>query len=216
MKKCLLLIVALALQPALTLGAEAVCTHDCHPFYFGVQNGYGSTTWQGLVPTRNNQSIAMSMSTPIDVTEGGLTGGFFLGYELLPYFALEGSYVRYQDAIVNFGTDSIFYFDNGYTSLRTSTQSTSLIGKVMLVIPHTEVRAFSSAGLAVSHRWDNLRDFYRATPTFGLGFNYNITNRAMVELAGSYTAGYGESEITPVVDYMPFLYSVLIKIAYRV
>jgi Outer membrane protein beta-barrel domain len=216
MKTRLLLTAALALQPALSFGAAAVCTNDCHPFYFGVQNGYGSTTWDGLVPARNNQSIAMSMSTPIDVSEGGLTGGFFLGYELSPYFAIEGNYVRYQDAIVNFGTDSIFYFDNGYTSLRTSTQSTSLIGKIMLVIPHTEVRAYSSAGLAVSHRWDSMRNYFRATPTFGLGLNYNITNHAMIELAFSYTAGYGESEIAPVNDYMPFLYSALIKIAYRV
>jgi len=216
MKKSLFLAVTLALQPALSLGAAAVCTTDCHPFYFGVQNGYGSTTWDGLVPARNNQSIAMSMSTPIYVTEGGLAGGFFLGYELIPYFALEGSYVRYQDAVVDFGMDSIFYFDNGYTSLNTSTQSTSVSGKFMFVIPHTEVRAFSSAGFAVTHRWDALSNSYRATPTFGAGINYNITNRVMVEFAGSYTAGYGESEITPVNDYIPFLYAALVKIAYRV
>src|SRR3990167_633358 len=114
MKKSLLLATALALQPAPSFAAAAVCTTDCHPFYFGVQSGYGSTTWQGLVPAQNNQSIAMSMSTPIDVTEGGATRGVFLGYEPIPYFAIEGNYVRYPNATVNFGTDSIFYFDNGY------------------------------------------------------------------------------------------------------
>lgn len=216
MKKSLLLAFTLAMQPALSFGAAAVCTTNCHPFYFGIAAGYGSTTWEGLVPARNNQSIAMSMSTPIDVTEGGRSGGIFLGYEFIPFFALEGSYIRYPDASVNFGTDSIFFFDNGFTSLNTSTESTSLMGKFMVVIPHTEIRAYSMAGIAVTHRWDSLNEAYRGTPTFGLGVNYNIADQVMLELAGTYTAGYGESEITPVNDYMPFLYAILFKLAYRV
>jgi hypothetical protein len=38
----------------------------------------------------------------------------------------------------------------------------------------------------------------------------------MAEIAGSYTAGFGESELEPVYDYIPFLYAVVLRIAYRI
>lgn len=214
--KCLSLFCTTSLLAAPCSAAEAVCEKDCHPFYFGITGGYGATTWDGLVPGPKNQNMAMTMSTPIHVTEGGAVWGVFLGYELLPYFAVEGSYMRYQNATVSFGEDSIFVFDYGINSLMTRSESTSLSGKVMLVIPHTQVRAFSSAGIAVTHRWDLINNLYRTTPTFAIGCNYNITKHTMVELGGSYTAGYGESEIAPVNDYIPFLYAAFLRIAYRV
>ena len=86
----------------------------------------------------------------------------------------------------------------------------------MLVIPRTAIRAYSSAGAAEVHRWDEVNDNRRVTPTFGLGFNYNFTPHIMGELGANYTAGFGESELNPAEDYMPFLYSAFLRIGYRI
>jgi hypothetical protein len=187
-----------------------------YPYYVGVEAGYGTTTWSGLVPTGNNKNGAMIISTPTNVEEGGLVGGIFTGIELIPYFAVEANYMRYPNAKVNFGADSLFAFDhNGRTSLNTHTDTLSVMGKFMVLVPRTTVRAYASAGPAFIHRWDELNNNRRVTPTFGLGVNYNINSHIMTELAGNYTAGYGESELNPSEDYMPFLYSVFLRIAYR-
>tara|TARA_R110000868_G_scaffold298752_2_gene558937 strand:+ start:1309 stop:1863 length:555 start_codon:yes stop_codon:yes gene_type:complete len=183
----------------------------------GISGGYGSTTWYGLVPSANKQNMAMSMSTPIHVSEGGAAWGVYAGYEFIPTFALEASYMRYREATVTFDPDSLFSFNNdGMTYLRTNTETVSLMGKVMLIIPNTLIRAYSSAGIAVEHRWDAISDHNHGTPTFGLGVNYDASEHVMTELAATYTAGYGESELEPVKDYMPFLYAVMLRIAYRI
>jgi hypothetical protein len=187
-----------------------------YPFYVGINAGYGSTTWEGLVPAVDNQNTAMVVSTPTSVEEGGIVGGFFIGYELIPFFALEANYMRYPNAKVTFDADSLYAFDhNGNTDLTTHTETASVMGKIMLVIPRSTVRAYSSAGGAIVHRWDPVNDHRRVTPTFGLGLNYNIVPHIMAELGANYTAGFGEAELNPADDYMPFLYSVFLHIAYR-
>lgn len=187
-----------------------------YPFYIGIESGYGATTWEGLVPSEKNQNPAMMLSTPKSVTEGGAVWGIFAGYEFLPYFAVEANYMRYPNAKLSFDEFSIYAFDNdGYTELSTHTETVSIMGKIMLVIPTTTIRAYSSAGVADTHRWDQMNDKWRVSPTFGLGFNYNITPHIMTELAGNYTAGYGESQLDPTFSYMPFLYSVALRLAYR-
>jgi len=215
---CRLLIIA-ALMPftATSFAAEPACGDFCHPFYYGATAGYGSTTWSGLVPDANNQNMAMTMSTPIRVGEGGIVWGLFVGYEFAPYFALEASYMRYPNARVHFDAESIFTFNsNGLSYFDTHTETVSVMGKIMLIIPRSKLRVYSSFGPAVVHRWDQLDDQQRVTPTFGLGVNYNITERVMAELGGSYTAGFGQSELNPANDYMPFLYAAFFGIAYRV
>src|SRR5579863_8806230 len=77
-----------------------------HPFYVGILAGYGTTTWQGLVPEENKQNLALCLSTPIHVTEGGVVWGLYAGYEFIPYFALEASYMRYPNAKINFDPES--------------------------------------------------------------------------------------------------------------
>lgn len=212
-------IIVATLLGALTAPCYAetpACGDYCHPFYAGITGGYGATTWSGLVPNVANQNDAMIMSTPVNVDEGGALWGLFAGYEFIPYFALEASYLRYPNARVHFNPDSLFTFNNdGATSFDTHTETSSLMGKVMLVIPHTKARAYSSAGAAYLHRWDAVSDQHRITPTFGLGVNYNITEHIMTELGGSYTAGYGQSELNPANSYMPFLYAVYLRFAYR-
>lgn len=198
------------------LAADAVCTSNCHPFYFGISGGYGSTTWYGLVPDKKHQNDAMTLSTPINTREGGAVWGALLGYEVLPYLAVEAFYMRYADATLYFNTDSIFFLDTNQTTLVTSTETAGVIAKILMVIPHTQIRAFSGGGAAIIHRWDNLNDARRLSPTFQIGANYNITPHLMLELTGSYTAGFGVSELQPANDYMPFLYAAYFSIAYKI
>lgn len=187
-----------------------------YPFYFGLQGGYGSTTWGHLVP--NDPTITMTLATPTSVSEGkGGAWGVFGGYEFIPEFALEGSYMHFQAARLYFDSMSIFTYNyNGITELTTRTETASLMGKFMLFIPHTTVRAFSSAGIATVHRYDVVKNIWRLSPSFSAGFNYNITDHWMTEISGNYTAGYGESEMDPAKDYVPFVYSVVLRLAYRI
>jgi opacity protein-like surface antigen len=187
-----------------------------HPFYVGIMGGYGSTTWDRLVPNKDETSIAMSLSTPTSVNEGGAVWGLFTGYEFASFFAVEASYMRYPTAQVYFDETSLFTFENdGRTQFGTNTETTSLMAKFLITIPSTAVRAYSSVGAAGLHRQDSISDRWRISPTFGIGLNYNFTEHVMGEIGISYTDGYGQSELNPAVDYMPFLYAGVIRLAYR-
>lgn len=186
-----------------------------HPFYVGGVGGWGSTTWQGLVPSVENQNAAISISTPVAVDEGGAVWGISLGYEFNPYFALEANYMSFSEATITFDEYSLYAFEQNSLVLYSNTQTASLSAKVMLIIPKTAVRFFSSAGIAGVFRKDQINDASRVSPTFAVGFNRLLTDRIMIEIGTNYTAGYGESEINPVNDYIPFLYSAYGKLALR-
>ena len=185
--------------------------------YSGGLAGYGSTTWQGLVPSEENQNAAISMSAPIRATEGGVALGAFVGYEFSPFFALEFAYTHFPDAIVDFDNESLFAFDHeDNTELKSRTDMLSAMAKIMLIIPKTFVRVYSGAGVANIHRNDEINNQWRIAPTFGLGINYDFTPHFMAEISTNYTTGYGEAEISPVNSYIPFLYSAGIKLAYKI
>lgn len=185
--------------------------------YLGGTIGYGSTTWQGLVPSEDNQNMAIRLSAPMVVREGGTVWGVLGGYEFSPFFALEASFMQYPRATISFDEDSLFAFENdGSLVLSTKTNVASLMGKIMLVVPKTTIRAFSSFGIASVHRVDSLDDETRLSPTFGFGLNYNLVPHVMAEAGVNYTAGYGESELSPANDFIPFLYSVFLRLAYRI
>jgi opacity protein-like surface antigen len=187
-----------------------------HPLYAGILGGYGSTTWQGLVPSHDNMNDAILLSTPTKVNEGGGVWGAVLGYEFSPYFALEANYMRYPNAHIYFDADSLFAFENNdMLELSTVTQTVSFFARVMLTIPTTDVRLYSSAGVARVQRSDVINNDWRTSPTFGVGINDNLTQHIMLEIASTYTAGYGESELNPAQDFIPFLYAVFAKLAYR-
>lgn len=189
---------------------------SAYPFYLGITGGYGSTTWQGLVPPENKQATALLLSTPSNVHEGGGLWGYFIGYEIIPHFALEASYTHYPNAKVMFDPTSLVAFENnGLTDLNTSTDATSLMAKFMVTIPYIEVKAYSSAGAARVHRKDLIKESWRIGPTFSVGLSYNLTDHVMGEIGFNYTGGYGESELDPAEDYIPFLYSGYIHLAYR-
>lgn len=217
LKKIWFVICAWAVLVSFTNHALAYQTNKFkYPFYVGLSGGYGWTTWGGLVPPKNKQNFAMSMSTPTFVNEGGALWGAFAGYEILPTAAIEAAYMRYPNAKVTFDSTSLFTFvHNGRTYFTTRTEVVSLMGKIMLIIPRTDIRLYSSLGAAEVHRTDRLKDHWLLSPSFGAGVNYNVNECVMVELGASYAAGRGEPELSPAEDYFPFVYSVFLRLAYR-
>jgi len=204
--------------PALVCAGDAgSALPDTHAFYVGANGGYGSTTWIGLVPEMENQNIVLSMSTPIEVKEGGGVWGGFAGVEFTPFFAIEANYLAYPGATVFFDEDSFFAFENnGQTELNTQTQAVSLMAKFMVALPKTKARAYSSLGVGGIHRNDEINNIWIAAPSFAVGLNYVFTEHVMGEVAGNYMSGYGTSELNPAKDYVPFLYAAYARIAYRV
>ncbi len=208
-KFSLLFVLVLSFYPSLCL---AVFNRS---LYLGIAGGYGSTTWEGLVPSAKNKNFAMSISTPIAAHEGGTLWGLLGGYEFTSYFALEASYMIYPKAKIQFDSFSSFSFDhNELTSFISETETVSLVGKIMLMIPDTSIRVYSSAGVTRLHRFDLLADRWRLSPTFGVGLNHYIGEHFLIELAGNYTAGYGEAQLNPTETYFPFLYSAAVHFAY--
>lgn len=187
-----------------------------HPFYVGAIAGFGSTTWQGLVPSEENQNIALMLSTPINVDEGGSAWGVLAGYEFTRFFAIEANYMHFSEANVHFDPISLFSFDHdGLEILTTQTEVVTLMGKLMVPIPHSQMKIFSGAGVAGVHRKDIVVDDWRPGPTFSVGVNYNFAEHISGEVAGNFTAGYGESQLNPADSYYPFLYSVAAHLIFR-
>lgn len=195
---------------------EKVHDYFDNKLYLGANGGWGSTTWKGLVPNLDNQNIVISISTPTDVFEGGGVYGGFLGYEISPHFAIEANYLKYPSATVFFDPNSLFSFEtDGRTILNTQTEAVSLMAKFMIAIPNTPIRAYSSVGGGGIHRTDELNDVWLGTPAFGVGINIPASKHFMMEIAGNYMAGYGESELNPVQDFIPFLYSIYFRVGLR-
>ncbi|WP_367606175.1 outer membrane beta-barrel protein [Legionella sp. W05-934-2] len=199
------------------INAKDARTSENHRFYFGVLGGAGSTTWRGLVPNLENQNMALSISTPIEAKEGGAVWGGFVDYELSPYFAMEANYIRFPNATVTFDPWSLFAFNNhGQTQLTTKTDTLSVLAKVMMKIANSNWRLYSGAGVSRLHRRDFVVDKSSYSPTFIVGMNTPIHPHFLAEISGQYTAGYGESNLNPSDTYMPFLYAIMVKLAYVV
>ena len=85
----------------------------------------------------------------------------------------------------------------------------------MVQVARTGIRGFANAGGALVHRQDALVDVGHICPTFGIGLNYVFVQRILFEVGFQYYAGFGKAVLTPVINYIPFLYSVTAKVAYR-
>ena len=196
-------------------GAYAENAYDKnHVFYFGGIFGFGATTWHQLIPTQENQNDAMAMSTPILVEEGGGTWGLMLGFEFHPQFAIELNYLNYPASHIYFDEFSIFSFEHDGTTLHSETESVNLMGKFMIPFYHDRFKVFSSLGAAILYRHDPVMDDSRLTPCFGAGINYRVNTQFLLEIAGNYTAGFGQSQLSPANGYFPFLYSITGRLAY--
>lgn len=220
-KKITLIAAALGYLLSLTSEAAVLPIHTekdnlfRYPAYVGVTVGYGATTWGFLISPDPN--AAMTLATPIEADENGLLWGMFVGYEIMPTFALELSYDHYPSARVIFDPDSLFSFEhNDQTSFVTDTETISLMGKLMLMIPHNpKIRAYSSLGASYVYRDDIMMDKWTLRPKFGLGINYMVKEHWMLEWGFDYTAGDAISELNPSNSFIPFLYTFFMRTAFR-
>ncbi|HBB53608.1 MAG TPA: hypothetical protein DCZ80_06880 [Legionellales bacterium] len=208
---------ATLLGSSLTLFSSIVMADKVeYPWYVGGGIGWGTTTWEGLVPATANQNLALSMSTPNSAHEGGFLWGVAAGIEVIPQFQVEFNYWDYPDATIQFDPESLYSFENnGETELKTKTYTLVLQGKFLVPWKDTKLRLFASAGGAWLNRQDNLFNNELISPTFGVGLNYGFTPHLMGEFGFIYTAGYGESELNPADDFMPFLYGIFTRLYYR-
>ena len=188
-----------------------------HPFYIGTLVGYGSTDWNQLIAHCDDPNFCLvSASAPISAGDSGLVWGFYMGYEIQPYFALELLYARFPNTTITFDEFSIYAFDYGVTQMSSFTYAYSISGKWMVQMGSTGLRGFATAGATLTHRHDTLTNVYHVNPTFGIGTNYVFPSRILLEIAFQYYAGYGKATLRPAIDYIPFLYSITARLAYRI
>lgn len=200
--------------------------------YGGVSLGYGSTDWS-LITTKNTNSNLATMSTPIKADDKGLVWGFFLGYQITKHFGLEAYYSSYPETKLIFAEGNYYFPGNKRNTAFSETSVYGVIARAILEM-NNKLSGFIDFGMAIIHRKDktamcsNTDTFgtcasadlkkvnaIRVSPTFGAGVTYNITKKVISELGFQYTAGYGQSNMTPVFDYIPFLYSVYFRLGYR-
>lgn len=188
--------------------AEIPNSSELIGFYVGAMGGYGSTTWNGLVPKTNEQNLALNLSTPIEAREGGGVWGVFVGYEFNPTFSLETNYIRYANSTICFDELSFFAFDrDGQIEFTSRTETLNIIAKIMLPFPYSNVRIYSGVGLGGVHRQDMVLHRWHTGPSFSVGFTWPVTDRVRFDLDGNYTAGFGEARLSPTDSYIPFVYS---------
>ncbi len=178
-----------------------------HPFYIGGILGYGNTNWQQMI----SQDGASSSSTPVSGGGSGVAEGLFFGYELTSHFAVEANYMHFPTADIQFSPGNLY----GISSMTSHTNEYTLMGKFMVPLGYSKLKAFSEVGPAYVQRSDVLADKGHVGAGFGVGLDYNITPRWMTELGFQYYTGFGTSELEPVYDYIPFLYTVNLRLAYR-
>ncbi len=178
-----------------------------YPIYLGLLFGYGNTNWSELV----SQDDLSDASTPTSAKGSGVALGLVGGYEINKYFAVETNVIRFPSSKVKFIRGSIYPI----SSMNSKTYAISVAGKFMVPVGHTGVRAYAEAGPAYIHRADTLADIGRFTPMFGVGANYDFTQHIMGEFNFQYYAGYGKSVDNPAYYYIPFLYTLNFRLAYR-
>lgn len=197
-------------------------------FYLGAITGYGSTDWGMLVINCDPKDIQcdatmrdiLAESAPKAAGDDGAVWGVTAGYEVNPTWAMEASYIRFPTTLIHIKPNSFFYntaFPNDIAAnFSTETWGFIFVGKFMTQIGHSGIRGFANAGLDVTHRKDIYTNASKISATFGAGLNYVFKSDVMLELFFQYIAGYGQSNEIPIVYYMPFLYTVGIKMMYRI
>lgn len=213
--KTLCFLTACILLPAFLAGkAYATRKPQYQHFYFGGAVAYGKTTWPKLVDNEQNVLFQrlVEQSVPKSVVDSGVTWGGFIGYRFDKNFAAEATYMRYPNSRITFNEDTLYY---PLTEFISRTQAYSLIGKFLYPLFNSRVDAFADAGVGFIRRSDVLEKTTRVTPTFGVGLACNVSKHVMTEVGFKYYAGYGKSEIRPVKDFVPFIYSVYFRLGYR-
>lgn len=196
---------------------QMIHTQTCHhdhmaipfqPFYLGTILGYGNTNWHQLV----NDNGMTDYSTPIRANDDGTAWGFVAGYYLSPTFAFEATYIKYPDARIKFSEYSTYW---PITHIFSRTHTYSLMGKFSTPIRLTKLRAFAGLGVAIIQRHDKLANTAHVGATFIGGFQRTFNQHLLTEIGFQYATGYGKSNIHPAHEFIPFLYAVYTKIAWR-
>jgi opacity protein-like surface antigen len=220
-KKLLLFFPLLALTQC--IHAES---NPAYPWYIGFSAGYGATNWSGLIDKTDHDENVQSF-LPQTVSDSGAVFGGFLGYTFTENFALEARYQNFPLTRMTFKNTFVYKMKD----MSSSTNAYSLAAKFIVPIKRSKFSIFSMFGPAYIIRTDALAGdgtMFRGQPgpdkpgsrgritvLFGAGLNYNISQRWLLALEGSYIAGYGKSSARPINDYIPFLYAMEFKVAYR-
>ncbi len=191
--------------------------------YFGPVIGYGSNDWGMMVmkchandPFCSQDTVGVSAPLSTE-NDSGLVWGFTAGYEFKASWAIEASYLHFPTTLIKLNPSWNYYMEqeNQITEFNSSTWAMFAVGKFMTQIGNSGLRGFANAGIDFTTRDDKLTHTTRVNPTFGLGLNYVFPNNLMCELVFQYMAGYGDANEVPANDYIPFLYSLSLKLMYR-
>ncbi|NNM59092.1 MAG: outer membrane beta-barrel protein [Legionellales bacterium] len=193
---------------AVTLSVPSSDDNIFRPAYIGVLLGYGNTNWDQMV----SQDASTATSTPISAGGSGVAEGITLGYAFTRYFTLEGDYTHFPDATLEFSSYSVY---RPLTETTSKTNAYGLFGKFMLPLDNGKWSPFSEIGPGYVQRNDDLAQKGHFGGAFGVGIDYFMTSHWMTELSLQYYTGYGDSTLKPAYDYIPFLYTVNLRIAYR-
>ncbi len=227
------LLAALITSPFITYADEDInlANNNPYPLYVGVLLGYASTNWSALVDEYHNQAV--DNTTPVAADDSGPDKGLFIGYNLIKNFAVEFRYQNFSDTAVAFDRDQNTNYVNGkfISSFISSTYAYSLVAKVMLPLGSSPFSIFSDFGGVYTHRDDIFANAaqegdpynggYPAGTNhnygvmFGAGVNYEFTSHLFNTIEFSYGSGNGSAIQFPTFSYIPFIYSIDYKIAYR-
>lgn len=178
-----------------------------HPFYIGAIAGYGNTNWQEMISLDG----VSATSTPIDAGGSGLTLGAMAGYQITRYFAVEGNYMHFPESHITFAPNNVY----GITSFDSETNEYAVLAKFMVPVGHTKLKIFSEIGPSYVQRNDDMANKGHFGGGFGVGADYDFNARWFTELNLNYFTGFGESELKPAYDYVPFLYTLNLRVGYR-
>lgn len=177
-----------------------------HPFYVGIQGGYGNTDWARLI----SQDDASATATPEEATGDGFAYGGLVGYQFAERLAIEADYLRFPDSDLTFLTPNIY----NVTSLTSKTQYFSIIAKIF-VLTNSDFRIFGDMGWGKVLREDEMADISNAGVTFGVGADYSISEHWLALFSFEYTPGTGVAAENASALYVPYVYSMTLGLAYR-
>lgn len=189
--------VVLAAGSLLSMTASAAV----NGFYAGAQMGYADTGY-----TAHNLGLD---GTDASVDSNGIAGGVFAGYQLNPYFAVQGGYTKFSDADIKHANLGLGFEGHG----KVEEQAFDLVGKGILPL-QKGFSLYGDAGMAVvlakakmtvdgntqgvTFSDTTSNDKTKILPTFGVGVSYDLTPKVPVSLGWTRIQKMGGNSIQSV------------------
>ncbi|OGT66020.1 MAG: hypothetical protein A3J38_10570 [Gammaproteobacteria bacterium RIFCSPHIGHO2_12_FULL_45_9] len=158
----------------------------------------------------------MKVASPSGAVDSGAAVGITFGYEVQPHFAMELTFSHFPTSTLTFTQGNYYFDEENDVVIDSETDAMWFVAKFMAQIADLPLRGYATAGLDVTYRNDVLATIIQAEPTFGVGLDYIFRNRIQLELGFQYVAGYGEASVTPANAYVPFLYTVFMRLGYYI